>query len=72
MLCFVCAPSVEMDTVFRVQTKAFKTSEAACILEKIDAEENTTSLPPVKPKAGEVYLYLNDDESKNGMCMPPV
>ena len=34
--------------------------DAACILEKIDPEENTTRLPPVKPKAGEVYLYLND------------
>ena len=59
--------SLKMNGVFCVRMKAFKTSEAACILENIP-EEGTTRLPPVKPKAGEVYLYLNDDESKNGSC----
>ena len=59
----------KVNAVFCVHVKAFKTSEATLILENIDPKENTTRLPPVKPKAGEVYLYLNDDESKSGTYM---
>ena len=44
-----------MNEVYCVRVKALKTSEAASILENIP-KENTTRLPPVKPKAGEVYL----------------
>ena len=59
------AKANEMNEVFCVCVEAFKTSEAVCILENIP-KEGTTKLPPVKPKAGEVYLYVNDDQSKIG------
>ena len=59
---------LKMNEVFCVRVNAFKTSEAVCILENIP-KEGTTRLLPVKPKAGEVYLYFNDDESKNGTYM---
>ena len=57
-----------MNKVFCFRTAALKTSEAVSILENIPEpdSEGTTTLPPVKPKAGEVYLYRNDDKSKNG------
>ena len=54
-----------MNQVFCVRIETFKTCEAVSILENIP-EEGITRLPPVKPKAGEAFLYLND-ESKNGM-----
>ena len=56
----------EMNRVFCVRVEAFKTCEAVSILENIP-EEGITRLPPVKPKACQAFLYLNDDESKNGM-----
>ena len=59
------ARCLKMNEVYCVRVKALKTSEAASILENIP-KESTTRLPPVKPKAGEVFLYLNDDEFKNG------
>ena len=52
-----------MNQVFCVRIEAFKTCKAVSILENIP-EEGITRLPPVKPKAGEAFLYLNDDESK--------
>ena len=46
----------EMNQVFCVRVEAFKTCEAVSILENIP-EEGITRLPPVKPKAGEAFLY---------------
>ena len=65
-----CAPhvgySLKMNKVLCIRTAALKTSEAVSILENILEPESTTTLPPVKPKAGEVYLYRNNDKSKTG------
>ena len=55
-----------MNQVFCVGVEGLKTFEAVSILENIP-EEGIKRLPPVKPKAGEAFLYLNDDESKNNM-----
>ena len=50
-------------SVFRVDDKPLKTAEAISILENVK-KESCSSLPPVKPKGGEIYIYLN--ESKGG------
>ena len=52
--------------LFRVCSKPLKTAEAVSILENV-SRESCTSLPPVKPKGGEVYIYLNEsDKEKDG------
>ena len=40
--------------------------EAFQLLE--DDDIVTTAVPPVRPKAGEVYLFKPDDESNAGKC----
>ena len=52
-----------MNEVYCVRVNALKTSEAASILEIF--LKDRLCIPPVKPKAGRVYLYLNDNKSKN-------
>jgi len=58
-------------SVFHVCTSPLKTAEAISILENV-SKEYCSSLPPVKPKGGEIYVYLNEsDESKEGKSVVP-
>ena len=55
VICFMRAKDVELIVEEAVQFFGMKNSE------------NITSVPPVLPKAGEVYLFVNDDPSKSSI-----
>ena len=52
--------------------KELSPQEAFQLLEDVDTLEGddivTTAVPPVRPKAGEVYLFRPDEESNAGKC----
>ena len=50
---------------FRVCKYPLTTNEAVEILDNI-SEEQISTLPPVKPKAGELYIYWASSSSKAG------
>ena len=50
---------------FRVCSNPLGTNQAAAILENV-SEEQLSTLPPVKPKGSELYIYWNPDSSKAG------
>ena len=54
VVCLIKAKSVELTVEEAVQYFGMKNSE------------NITSVPPVLPKSGEIYLFVNDDTSKSG------
>ena len=54
VVCLIKAKSVELTVEEAVQYFGMKNSE------------DVTSVPPVLPKSGEIYLFVNDDTSKSG------
>ena len=49
--------------VFGEREEHLDTDEAVCILQNVPAEL-VSSVPPVKPKGGQMYIYQNSDSSK--------
>ena len=54
VVCLTNAKNVELTVEEAVQYLRMKDSN------------NVTSVPPVLPKSGEVYLFVSDDSSKSG------
>ena len=52
-------------TVFRVCNTALGISEVVSLL-KNPPEDELSTLPPFRPKAGEIYLYRSDKDSHHG------
>ena len=54
-----------MSEPYCVRVEAFNTSQVVSLLQNVP-EEGMTAIPPAKPKAGEVYIYKYEQESKKG------
>ena len=54
--------------VFRVSATPLAVSEVVQLL-KNPPEEAISTLPPAKPKAGEIYIYKNDDSANGNLVM---
>ena len=62
---------MSVSTVFRVQETPLPIPEVVSIL-KNPPVDGISNLPPAKPKAGEIYIFQSDDNTKHGMlnmCM---
>ena len=55
----------EVLTVFSVRQKPMTVTEVASLLEDLP-EEKVSTLPPVRPKAGEIYIYRPNKETEKG------
>ena len=53
-VCFMKAKDIELTVEEAVNFFGMKNSD------------NVTSVPPVLPKTGEIYLFINNDPSKSG------
>lgn len=57
----------KMSALFCVRLEAFNTAQVVSLLQNVP-KEGTTTIPPAKPKAGEVYIYKYEDKSKKGIA----
>ena len=55
---------MELLKPYFVRHTAYSPREAANLLLRINIED-TVALPPVKPKAGDVFIYMNKDAKGN-------
>ena len=55
---------MELPQPYIVRYTAYSPREAANLLHRINIED-TIVLPPVKPKAGDVFIYANKDAKGN-------
>ena len=53
-------------TVYRVCTTPLAISEVVTLLQN-PPEHGVSNLPPVTPKAGEIYIYRSEAAKENGM-----
>ena len=53
-------------SVFRVSSSPLAISDVVSLLKKKPPEDRVSTLPPVKPKAGEIYLYKSNTEEQKG------
>ena len=53
-------------TVYRVCATPLAVSEVVTLLQN-PPEDGVSNLPPVTPKAGEIYIYRSDAAKENGI-----
>ena len=53
-------------TVYQVCATPLAVSEVVTLLQN-PSDDGVSNLPPVTPKAGEIYIYRSDAAKENGM-----
>ena len=55
-------------SVYRVSTTPLAVSEVVTLLQN-PPEDSVSDLPPVTPKAGEIYIYRSKEDKENGKLL---
>lgn len=56
-------------SVFKACASPLNISEAVALLLQALRERKISSLPPVAPKGGEIYIYQGESDNQRGMCI---